>query len=116
MPYMDSPASRHGRIEGVLCFAATKRNDVEPVPARSLRPEWIERTDVAIPALPEFREQSLSTRVYAFMMAMIDGQRSIDDMAALMQEQRLMDRTDAVPAIRRFLARMLEDAARRANF
>lgn len=116
LPYMQSPASRHGRIEEVLCFAAVKRREAPAVPDRRLRPDWIGRTDLPVPVRPEFREQSLSTRVYAFIMAMIDGRRSIDDMAALMQEQRLMDRADAVPAIQRFLARMLEDGARRANF
>jgi hypothetical protein len=49
-------------------------------------------------------------------MAMIDGQRSIRDMAALMEQQRLMPAADAEPAIRRFLQRMHEDARRRADF
>ncbi len=115
LPYMRSPASRHGRIETVLCFAATKRGEA-PAPRPAARPAWLERTDLPVPALPQFREQSLSTRVFAFIMAMIDGRRSIRDMARLMEEQRLMPAADAEPAIQRFLARMHEDAARRANF
>jgi len=116
IPYMQSPASRHARLESTIAFAAVKRHDVPQPPRARLLPEWLERTDVPVPALPEFREQSLSTRVYAFIMAMIDGRRSIEDMAALMQEQRLMTKADAVPAIRQFLARMQDDAKRRANF
>jgi uncharacterized protein YbaR (Trm112 family)/SAM-dependent methyltransferase len=116
IPYMQSPASRHARLESTIAFAAVKRREVPQPPRARLLPEWLERTDVPVPALPEFREQSLSTRVYAFIMAMIDGRRSIEDMAALMQEQRLMTKADAVPAVRQFLARMQDDAKRRANF
>lgn len=115
IPYMRSPASRHARIETVISFAATKGAEVGR-PAPLARPEWLERTDMPVPALPAFREQSLSTRVYAFIMAMIDGRRSIRDMARLMEEQRLMTAADAEPAIQGFLARMHEDAHRRANF
>jgi SAM-dependent methyltransferase len=115
LPYMRSPASRHARIEAVVSFAARKVAEVER-PAPPVRPDWLERTDLPVPALPAFREQSLSTRVYAFIMAMIDGKRSIRDMARLMEEQRLMTSADAEPAIQGFLARMHEDAQRRANF
>jgi len=116
MPYMRSPASRHSRVESVITASFRKRSEVALPPPPSALPAWLERDDVPVPALPEFREQALSTRVYAFIMAMIDGERTIRDMAALMEEQRLMPATDAVPAIRRFLARMHADAQRRANF
>jgi hypothetical protein len=115
IPYMRSPASRHARIETVISFAATRQAGVaRPVPLA--RPEWLEHTDLPVPALPAFREQSLSTRVYAFIMAMIDGKRTIRDMARLMEEQQLMTAADAEPSIQTFLARMHEDAQRRTNF
>ena len=115
LPYMRSPASRHARVETVITLPAVKCRDVAPPPPPA-RPEWLERVDVPVPALSAFREQSLSTRVYAFIMAMIDGRRSVRDMALLMEEQRLMPAADAETAIRGFLARMHADAERRANF
>jgi len=115
LPYMRSPASRHARLETVIALAAVKAGEVEPPPPPA-RPDWLERTDLPVPALPAFREQSLSTRVYAFIMAMIDGRRSVRDMALLMEEQQLMPAADAETAIRGFLARMHADAERRANF
>ena len=115
-PYLSSPASRHARIESVITFCARKDKDVPaPAPGREL-PPWIERTDLPVPALPEFRAQALSTRVYAFLLAMIDGERSIRDMARLMEQQKLMPADDALPAIRRFLARALQDPDRRPQF
>jgi SAM-dependent methyltransferase len=115
-PYLGSPSSRHARMEVVVTFATRKAREASPpAPGREL-PEWIRRTDLAVPALPEFRAQALSTRVYAFLLAMIDGERSIRDMARLMEQQKLMPADDAVPAIRRFLARAHQDPDRRPQF
>lgn len=116
MPYLCSPASRHGRQETVITFAARKERDVAAVaPGRAL-PEWLVGSDQAVPLLPQFRAQSLSTRVYAFLLAMIDGERTIRDMARLMEQQKLMTAEDAEPAIRRFLARALDQADHPPNF
>jgi SAM-dependent methyltransferase len=115
-PYLASPASRHARVESVITFCARKERDVAPPPAGRELPPWIERTDLAVPALAVFRAQALSMRVYAFLLAMIDGERSIRDMARLMEQQKLMPADDALPAIRRFLARALQDPDRRPQF
>jgi len=113
LPYLGSPASRHARLEGVVTFATRKAREAPPPPPGRELPEWIRRTDLAVPALPQFRAQALSTRVFAFLLAMIDGERSIRDMARLMEQQKLMPADDAVPAIRRFLARAHQDPDRR---
>jgi hypothetical protein len=115
-PYLASPASRHARLESVVTLAARKTRDAPaPAPGREL-PEWLRRTDLPVPVLPQFRAQALSTRVYAFLLAMIDGERTIRDMARLMEQQKLMPADDAVPAIRRFLARAQRDPDRRPQF
>ncbi len=115
-PYLSSPASRHARVESVITFCARKEREVAAPAAGRVLPDWIQRTDLPVPALPEFRAQALSTRVYAFLLAMIDGERSIRDMARLMEQQKLMPADDALPAIRRFLARALQDPDRRPQF
>jgi hypothetical protein len=116
MPYLASPASRHARLETVITFGASKEREIEaPSPGRSV-PEWLRQSDLPVPALPKFRAQSLSTRVYAFLLAMIDGERTIRDMARLMEQQKLMTAADAEPAIRRFLTRLLEQADQRPGF
>jgi hypothetical protein len=43
-------------------------------------------------------------------MALIDGRRSIQDMARMLVEQRLMSEEEAESAVRRFLIRMSEDS------
>ena len=116
LPYLSSPASRHARLETVITFATRKERDIEaPAPGRAV-PDWLRQGDLAVPALPQFRAQALSTRVYAFLLAMIDGERTIRDMARLMEQQKLMTAADAEPAIRRFLMRALEQADQRPGF
>jgi len=116
MPYLSSPASRHARQETVITFCACKERDL-PAPARGRAlPEWLRRSDLPVPQLAQFRAQALATRVYAFLLAMIDGERTIRDMARLMEQQKLMTAEDAEPAIRRFLARALESSGERPAF
>lgn len=116
MPYLCSPASRHGRQESVITFCARKERDVaEPARGREM-PDWLDGNELPVPVLPQFRAQALSMRVYAFLLAMIDGERTIRDMARLMEQQKLMTADDAEPAIRRFLARALQDPEHRPQF
>ncbi len=115
-PYLASPASRHARQETVITFSARKERELAPLPGGRPVPDWLARADHPVPLLPQFRAQALSMRVYAFLLAMIDGERTIRDMARLMEQQKLMTADDAEPAIRRFLARALQDPDRRPQF
>jgi len=112
IPYMCSPASRHGRRELVVTFGATKEQAVpRPARHRSL-PDWLVAGTQPVPLLPAFQLQAMTTRIYGFIMGLIDGRRSLQDMARLMAEQRLMTREEAEPAIRGFLTKMYEDSQR----
>jgi SAM-dependent methyltransferase len=113
IPYLASPSSRHARLETVITLAAHKECDAEAPPPGRAMPDWLREGDLPVPALPQFRAQSLSTRVYAFLLAMIDGERTIRDMARLMEQQKLMPAADAEPAIRSFLARALQETDQR---
>jgi hypothetical protein len=115
-PYLASPASRHARRETLITFCARKERDVASPDQGRPVPEWLQRSDLPVPALPQIRAQALATRVHAFLLAMIDGERSIRDMARLMEQQRLIMAEDAEPAIRRFLARSLADSTRPPAF
>jgi SAM-dependent methyltransferase/uncharacterized protein YbaR (Trm112 family) len=116
LPYMRSPASRHGRVERTLSFRAVKRADVaDPGPAWSL-PEWLADGSLPVPRLAHFETQGLVTRIYAFVMALIDGRRSSRDIAAYLVEQKLMDPADAESAVRSFLTQLFEESRRRTRF
>lgn len=110
IPYMCSPASRHARVETVVAWCAHKEGEALTEPAEGPLPEWLVMSDRPVPQLEDFKVQAVATRIHAFLMALIDGRRSIRDMARMLVEQRLMNEEDAEPAVRRFLIRMSEDS------
>lgn len=116
IPYMCSPASRHARSEKVFSFAAVKAETVNAPPRHKALPDWIVTGKVAVPLLQSFQKQAVATRVHAFIMALIDGKRTLGDMALVMEQQKLMTRAEAEPAIRTFLTRMYDDSERNSGF
>jgi len=116
IPYMDSPASRHGRRERVFTFAAYKERSVRKPDRYTALPEWIVTGNDPVPLTPSFRQQAMTTQIYSFIMSLIDGKRSIRDMAIVLEKQKLMSREEAESAIRSFMTRMHDDAERQAGF
>jgi uncharacterized protein YbaR (Trm112 family) len=116
IPYMCSPASRHGRRETVFTFAAGKKEDASSPARHKALPDWIVTGKESVPLTQSFRMQATTTRIYGYMMSLIDGKRSIEDMAKIMEEQKLMTRQEAEPAIRKFLTRMYDDSQRQTGF
>lgn len=116
IPYMSSPASRHGRQERVFSFSAYKERSVEK-PARHLAlPDWIVTAKEPVPLTPAFRQQAMTTQIYSFIMSLIDGKRSIKDMAVVLAKQKLMTKEEAEPAIRSFMTKMYDDSKKQSGF
>lgn len=116
IPYLSSPASRHARRERVVSWAARKQRDVKKVPRYHALPEWLVRGTDPVPLDDAFRSQTAATRIHAFLMSMIDGRRSIKDMAKLVVEQQLMTAAEAEPALRSFFIKMYDDARRGTTY
>ncbi len=116
IPYLCSPASRHARRERIVSWSARKEHDVKKVPRYHALPEWLVRGTEPVPLDDAFRSQAAATRVHAFLMSMIDGRRSIKDMAKLVVEQRLMTAAEAEPALRSFFIKMHDDARRGTTY
>jgi SAM-dependent methyltransferase len=116
IPYLCSPASRHARHERVVSWSARKQRDVKKVPRYHALPDWLVRGTAPVPLGDSFRSQAAATRIHAFLMSLIDGRRSIKDMAKLVVEQRLMSVEEAEAAIRSFLIKMHDDAKRGSTY
>jgi hypothetical protein len=112
IPYMSSPASRHGRRERVLSWTAAKARNARKTPRHEALPDWLVRGKDPVPLLDAFRAQATAMRIHAFIMSLIDGRRSVSDMAQVLEQQNLMTRAEAEPAIRTFLIKMYEDSRR----
>jgi hypothetical protein len=110
LPYMRSPASRHARLETVVAFAAAKRAAAAAPTEHQSLPDWLLDENRAVPLLPQFEMTAVATRIYAFVMSLIDGRRSARDIAQVLVAQKLMSADEAGPAVLAFLTRMHEDA------
>jgi uncharacterized protein YbaR (Trm112 family) len=115
IPYMCSPASRHGRREKVFTFSAYKEREARRIGRHRALPDWIVTGKEPVPLTRSFRTQAMTTQIYAFIMSLIDGKRSIEEMAGILEKQQLMTREEAVPAIRSFLTKMYDDAQRQTG-
>jgi uncharacterized protein YbaR (Trm112 family) len=116
IPYMCSPASRHGRQEKVFSFSAYKERDAKKAERHKALPDWLVTGKDPVPLSPSFRTQAMTTQIYSFIMALIDGKRSIKDMAVILEKQNLMTREEAEPAIRSFLTKMYDDSQSQSGF
>jgi hypothetical protein len=110
VPYMRSPASRHSRQESVVTWVAHKTGVATAVPRARVLPDWLVRGDLPVPRTRAFEMQAVSSRIHAFLLAMINGERSMRDMARMLVEQRLMTADEAELQVRLFLARLHEDS------
>jgi hypothetical protein len=110
MPYMRSPASRHARIESTVAWVANKGGPPAEMPRARVLPEWLLQPDKPVPRTATFEMQAISSRVHAFLLALINGERSMRDMARVLVEQRLMSPQEAEAHVRLFLARLHEES------
>jgi hypothetical protein len=110
LPYMRSPASRHSRLENVVTWVARKSGAAAQAPRARVVPDWLLQTDRPVPRTRAFEMQAISSRVHAFLLAMINGERSVRDMARMLVEQRLMSAEEAESQVILFLTRLHEDS------
>jgi uncharacterized protein YbaR (Trm112 family)/SAM-dependent methyltransferase len=116
IPYMSSPASRHGRQERVFSFSAYKERTVSKPERHTALPDWLVSGNDPVPLTPSFRQQAMTTQIYSFIMSLIDGKRSIKDMSVVLESQKLMTKEEAEPAIRSFMTKMYDDSTRQSRF
>ena len=110
LPYMRSPASRHSRLENVVSWVARKSGPAAQAPRARELPAWLLQPDLPVPRTRAFEMQAISSRVHAFLLALINGERSMRDMARMLVEQRLMNAEEAEAQVALFLTRLHEDS------
>ena len=112
IPYLSSPSSRHARQETVLAWQAVKNRKIKQPDRYEALPDWLVKGADPVPVLEAFRVQAATTRIHAGLMALVDGKRSLKDMAKILVNQRVMTPADAEPAVRKFLTKMYHDSQR----
>lgn len=112
IPYLSSPSSRHGRTEEVLAWAARKHDHEKKAPKYEALPEWLVRGNDSIPLTQGVSTQATSTQVHGFLLSLIDGKRTLKDIAKIAVERRLLEPQDAEATIRNFLIKMVDESRR----
>ena len=110
-PYLASPASRQARLERVVTFSARVMRRVAVPEARRHAPAWLDRADRPLPLSPQLESHALALRVQGYIASLVDGRRSLADVATLLVRERLLPPDEALPAVRAFMQRLYADAA-----
>jgi hypothetical protein len=90
-------------MESVVTFSADAGSRPAAPPPHRATPEWLEKDDIPVPRIPQVESEALAMRVHTFVASLIDGTRSLREIAGVLVEQRLMVADEAVPAVREFL-------------
>ena len=106
LPYMRSPISRHGRDECVAVFGADKRRRGPREPADTGLPQWLRDLSVPVPRDESLTLAADASRIQAVVLSLIDGQRSVDELARIVSEQRLLPASQARSAVHGLLERL----------
>ena len=108
LPYLQSPHSAYWRTENVLTFCARKIEVVEETRHFRYLPEWMVDSGCAVPSRPEFSVCSSDHLLRAQILAAIDGQRSIDDIATSLAREYGLRQLEAKNAVHRIILEVYE--------
>jgi len=106
VPYFHSPHSGNHRTDRVFAFAATKKGEAAELPPPTLFAPWLSDTRLPIPVSPAFAGLERTSILTVGILSMIDGRRSIVDIAAALAQQWGVPPAVLVAELRPFLARL----------
>jgi SAM-dependent methyltransferase/uncharacterized protein YbaR (Trm112 family) len=113
VPYLASPASRHARNEEVVTFAVTRMHDA--LARRPALPAWLLDVQRPVPLPQAVAERTLSLRVEGYVASLVDGRRSVQEIAARLVEERLLLPHEAPGVVRDYVLRLFDEAQQRAR-
>jgi hypothetical protein len=87
MPYFDSPHSGSRRTDTVFAFAARRSDHTPELAVPNQRAPWLADPALPIPQLPVFATERDRSVVTAGVLSLVDGERSIRAMAAMLASQ-----------------------------
>jgi len=106
IPYFDSPVSGSRRTDTVYRFAARKVGEAAPVDIPDPVPPWIRNSLEPIPITPSLISLGRTSMFTTGVLSMIDGQRSIADVARELGRAWGVEPGRLQDELRAFLARL----------
>lgn len=108
VPYLQSTNNCFHRTETTFTFCVRKVADVKQPEAFWTLPEWILDPKKKIPFRQEIRYAASAHQVYADVLSLIDGNRTIKDIADTIYQRYGMSHTEALQSLRSFLVDFYE--------
>ncbi len=105
--YFASPDSGSHRVETIFGFAAHKTAAIPAVDLPAVDPKWITDPRAAIPRLPDWEGLRRSAVFTNGVISMIDGRRSIAEIAAALGKSWGVDPATIEDPLRAFLSRLI---------
>jgi hypothetical protein len=109
VPYFYSPHSGAHRTERVFAFAAKKMGEARVALSRPLFESWVSDPQRPIPALPSLIALKRSSVFTAGIASMVDGRRSITDIAQHLSQEWQVPTERLVAELKLFFARCSND-------
>jgi SAM-dependent methyltransferase/uncharacterized protein YbaR (Trm112 family) len=106
LPYFDSPSSGSRRTDTVVCFAARKTGEAPPVNLPNLVPRWVTDPRLPIPVTPAMTALRRSSVFAVGVIALVDGTRSIADLARSLASSWGVDPALVQDQLRAFFAKL----------
>lgn len=107
-PYLQSPSSAQRREENVLAFVAEKTQEVVKPASFRHYPEWLENLELAVPRSPQLEQYHFANQVQSQVLALVDGRRSIEQVAMEFGPLHQLEREDALTAVVTLLRQLLD--------
>lgn len=116
-PYLQSPLDNHRRFETMTVFTWLKLESAQEAhagaaaqaPAIDDRIEWIRNTSLPVPMLAPFTASAETYATKAWVLAQVDGKRSLKEIAAILMQQSGLEQDQAIDAVQSFFDRYLKD-------
>jgi hypothetical protein len=106
IPYFHSPHSGAHRTDRVFLFAAKKTGEAPALGVRPLFAPWLSDTRLPIPVGSAFAGLQRTSILTVGILSMIDGRRSLADIAAALAQQWGVPSEILMQELRPFLARL----------
>jgi hypothetical protein len=87
VPYFDSPHSGSRRHDTVFAFAARRTERMRDLPVPAGPAPWLGDTTLPIPLAPGFASERSRSVITVGVLSMVDGHRSIRDLAQMLAAQ-----------------------------
>jgi len=103
LPYLRSPTNPQKRTELVHSFALKKLAEAKGTEPPAVLPAWALNESVAVPIVPAYVNFAQSTQTTLQILSLVDGKRSLAEMADLIASQTKLDRASVLGELRGIL-------------